>query len=56
MAGDHVVCCDQDQRITVNGTVPEGRLVERAFAAFCPPTRARTLPAPAAFADVPAPR
>lgn len=106
VAGDRVVCCDQDQRITVNGqplvedylfpgdvpsekrfdvtvgagsvfvlgdhrsasgdsrehlgaangTVPEDRLVGRAFVTFWPVPRARTLTVPATFADVPAPR
>ncbi|GIF45346.1 signal peptidase I [Actinoplanes xinjiangensis] len=106
VGGDHVVCCDPDRRITVNGhaldedylfpgdapsdkpfdvtvgagsvfvlgdhrsasgdsrehldaangTVPEDRLVGRAFVTFWPPTRARSLSVPATFADVPAPR
>jgi signal peptidase I len=106
VAGDRVVCCDKDERITVNGqaldedylspgdapsdepftvtvgagsifvlgdhrsasgdsrahlgaaggTIPEDRLVGRAFVTFWPLTRARTLSVPATFADVPAPR
>jgi signal peptidase I len=106
VAGDRVVCCDKDRRITVNGqaldedylypgdapsdksfdvtvgassvfvlgdhrsasgdsrehldaasgTVPEDRLVGRAFVLFWPAARARTLAVPATFADVPAPR
>ncbi|MFD1374092.1 signal peptidase I [Actinoplanes sichuanensis] len=105
VAGDRVVCCDKDRRITVNGqaldedylypgdapsdktfdvtvgagrvfvlgdhrsasgdsrehldaadgTVPEDRLVGRAFVLFWPAARARTLSVPATFADVPAP-
>ncbi|MFC7534593.1 signal peptidase I [Actinoplanes sp. GCM10030250] len=106
VAGDRVVCCDQNQRLTVNeqaldedylfpgdvpsnepfavtvgadsvfvlgdhrsdsgdsrahlaaanGTVPEDRLVGRAFVTFWPPARARTLTVPATFADIPASR
>ncbi|MEU8665185.1 signal peptidase I [Actinoplanes philippinensis] len=106
VAGDHVICCDRNQKITVNGqpldedylypgdapsdktfdvtvgagrvfvlgdhrsasgdsrehldaangTVPEDRLVGRAFVLFWPPSRARTLAVPATFADVPGPR
>ena len=106
VAGDRVVCCDQNRRITVNGqaldedylfpgdapsdtpfdvtvgaggvfvlgdhrsasgdsrehldaadgTVPQDRLVGRAFVTYWPPARVRTLAVPATFADVPAPR
>jgi signal peptidase I len=106
IGGDHVICCDPDGHVTVNGhalqedylypgdkpgetpfdvavpkgrlfvmgdhrgasadsrvhlefengTIPVSRVVGRAFVIFWPVGRARTLPVPSTFSDVPDPR